>query len=62
MKSKSNYERETILNNYINKFPKVKLETIIKINKIYNNKLKCSIVQSPDIFEDMHKKEIKKTV
>jgi hypothetical protein len=34
---KNKYEREILINKYIEKFPKVKLDAIININKYYNN-------------------------
>jgi len=35
-KNKKNKKRELLINSFIKKFPKVKLHTIIEINKYYN--------------------------
>jgi len=45
--STENYENEfenrgILINKFIEKFPKVKLETIIGINKYYNKKIKIN--------------------
>lgn len=52
--SHSDNKKELLINKFIEKFPKVKLETIIEINKYYNTNKKNIILEDTKIDKIMY--------
>ena len=53
-KNPHNNKKELLINNFIEKFPKVKLQTIIEINKYYNINVETIILEDTKIDKIMY--------